>query len=63
MYLELFSDLKLIEEKYIYGKEVYDKYDKEKGFGTGLFHFKKLLELKRNIKCDKNCNIKGEYYI
>lgn len=37
--LELFSDLKLIEEKYIYGKEVYDKYDKEKGFGTGLFHF------------------------
>jgi SAM-dependent methyltransferase len=39
--LELFNDLKLIEEKYIYGKKVYDKYDKEKGFGTGLFHFKK----------------------
>lgn len=39
--LELFNDLKLIEEKYIYGKKVYNKYDKAKGFGTGLFHFKK----------------------
>ena len=25
-------------------------------------NFKKSLELKRNIKCDKNCKIKGEYY-
>jgi UDP-glucuronate decarboxylase len=23
---------------------------------------RKLLKLKRNIKCDKNCKIKGEYY-
>ena len=37
--LELFRDLILLEEKYIYGKKVYDKYDKAKGFGTGLFHF------------------------
>lgn len=37
--LELFNDLKLIEEKYIYGKKVYNKYNKAKGFGTGLFHF------------------------
>jgi len=26
-------------------------------------NFKKSLELKRNIKCDKNCKIEGEYYI
>jgi hypothetical protein len=39
--LELFKELKLVEEKYIYGKEVYNFYDKNKGFGTGLFHFKK----------------------
>ncbi len=37
--LELFNDLKLIEEKYIYGKKVYNKYNKAKGFATGLFHF------------------------
>ena len=37
--LRLFNDLKLIEEKYIYGKKVYDNYDKSRGFGTGLFHF------------------------
>ncbi len=39
--LELFAPLELIEEKYVYGKEVSEKYDSEKGFGTGLFHFKK----------------------
>ncbi len=40
--LELFSPLKLVEEKYIYGKELVEKYNAEKGFGTGLFHFKKI---------------------
>ena len=39
--LELFIDLKLIKEGYIYGKRVYDKYDKANWFGTGLSHFKK----------------------
>ena len=39
--LSLFSPLKLIEEKYIYKNELADNYDKTKGFGTGLFHFKK----------------------
>lgn len=39
--MELFSELLLIEEKYIYGLEVFPSYYKEKGFGTGLFHFKK----------------------
>jgi SAM-dependent methyltransferase len=39
--LELFSDMKLIEEKYVYGKKVYDCYDADKGFGTGLFQFRK----------------------
>ena len=40
--LELFKSLNLIEERYIYGKEVFNAYDVDKGFGTGLFHFKKL---------------------
>lgn len=39
--MELFSNLRLMEEKYIYKKKMYEKYNKEKGFGTGLFHFKK----------------------
>lgn len=37
--MELFNDLLLKDEKYIYGKTVYDNYKKEKGFGTGLYHF------------------------
>lgn len=40
--LELFSQLVLIEEKYHYGRELYDQYDPDKGFGTGFFHFRKL---------------------
>jgi SAM-dependent methyltransferase len=39
--MELFKNLVLIEEKYIYGENLKDKYDKDKGFGTGLYHFKK----------------------
>jgi SAM-dependent methyltransferase len=39
--LELFKGLTLAEEKYIYGRHVYDAYDASKGFGTGLYHFKK----------------------
>lgn len=37
--LDLFSPLRLIEEKYIYGNEIFDEYDQDKGFGTGLYHF------------------------
>ena len=40
--LELFSSLKLVEEQYIYGNKMFDKYNKEKGFGTGLYYFKKI---------------------
>ena len=40
--LELFNDMKLIEEKYIYQRELYNMYDKTKGFGTGLFYFRKV---------------------
>lgn len=40
--LELFSTLKMIEEKYIYGDKIYDTYDSSRGFGTGLYHFKKV---------------------
>jgi SAM-dependent methyltransferase len=39
--LELFSDMELLEEKYHYGTKMYDKYDSVKGFGTGLYMFKK----------------------
>ena len=37
--LKLFNNCELIEEKYIYGKKYYKKYSKDKGFGTGLYHF------------------------
>lgn len=39
--LELFCGMELLEEKYIYGKELTQSYDSAKGFGTGLFHFRK----------------------
>lgn len=39
--LELFKPFKLIEEKYIYGDNLENYYNKEKGFGTGLFWFRK----------------------
>jgi hypothetical protein len=39
--LKLFSPLKLIEEKYIYGRSLFDQYDATKGFGTGMYHFLK----------------------
>lgn len=39
--LELFKDFHLIEEKYIYGRDLVDSYDSKKGFGTGLYYFKK----------------------
>jgi len=40
--LELFSSLKLVEERYIYGNEMFNKYDEKKRFGTGLYYFKKI---------------------
>lgn len=39
--LDLFKDMKLIQERYIYGRAVQDFYEKSKDFGTGLFHFRK----------------------
>lgn len=44
--LELFSELELIEEKYQYGRAMYDSFDSEKGFGTGMFYFKKRFGVK-----------------
>jgi SAM-dependent methyltransferase len=40
--MELFRGLSLAEEKYIYGKEMKNEYESTKGFGTGLYHFRKL---------------------
>lgn len=39
--IKIFSPLTLVEEHYIYGDKMVASYDKEKGFGTGLYHFKK----------------------
>lgn len=39
--LNLFKDLTLKEEKYIYGNDLLDSYDAKKGFGTGLYYFSK----------------------
>ena len=39
--LSLFKELALVEEKYIYGNNMVNEYHPDKGFGTGLYHFKK----------------------
>lgn len=39
--LELCKELTLIEEQYIYGDKMEQDYAKEKGFGTGLYFFKR----------------------
>lgn len=39
--IKLFKPLRLMEEKYIYGAAIHSSYDSAKGFGTGLFWFKK----------------------
>jgi SAM-dependent methyltransferase len=41
--LSLFCDFELIEEKYQYGYELIDCYDADRGFGTGLFMFRKIV--------------------
>jgi len=40
--LSLFSALTLVEEQYLYGNTLSEMYDSTKGFGTGLYHFKKI---------------------
>lgn len=40
--LQVFLGFELVEEKYHYGLELFDSYDPTRGFGTGLFMFKKL---------------------
>ncbi|HEX7017313.1 MAG TPA: hypothetical protein VF209_00165, partial [Patescibacteria group bacterium] len=39
--LEMFAQCQLVSESYVYGKQLYQKYQPQKGFGTGLYHFKK----------------------
>jgi SAM-dependent methyltransferase len=39
--LELFDGFIVLEEKYHYGLKLYENYDKNKGFGTGLYMMKK----------------------
>lgn len=38
----LFGNCELLEEKYIYGKESGEKYLAEKGFGVGMYDFRKI---------------------
>ncbi|HEU5114652.1 MAG TPA: DUF268 domain-containing protein, partial [Candidatus Paceibacterota bacterium] len=40
--LKLFAGLTLREEKYIYGRSTENTYSPARGFGTGLYHFRKL---------------------
>jgi hypothetical protein len=39
--MDLFKDMTLMEEKYVYGMALNERYEAGKGFGTGLFHFVK----------------------
>lgn len=39
--LKLTAPLVIVEERYIYGSEIFETYDNSKGFGTGLYHLKK----------------------
>lgn len=39
--LELFSGFEIVDEKYHYGTKMYESYDAQKGFGTGLYMLKK----------------------
>lgn len=41
--LEQNAPLVLVEEKYIYGNELVDHYQAARGFGTGLYYFRKAL--------------------
>jgi hypothetical protein len=37
--LEIFNGLTLAEEKYIYGNDMHNAYNPQRGFGTGMYHF------------------------
>ncbi len=41
--LELCAGLELVEEKFVYGTELCECFDERRGFGTGLFHLRKVL--------------------
>lgn len=40
-FLSLFPDFDLKEEKYLYGTDFVNNYDKARGFGTGMYHLQK----------------------
>ena len=39
--IQLFSDCELLEDKYIYKNDLVDTYDQSRGFGIGLYMFRK----------------------
>lgn len=39
--LTLFPDLEIVSERYIYGRAYAEAFDPDRGFGTGLFHFRR----------------------
>jgi len=42
--LNLFQDMELIEEKYIYGSTLHDNYDRSKNLERGCFNLKRFLD-------------------
>ena len=42
--LEMFSELELIEERYIYSNHIMEEYNPALGFGVGLFHFRRCVK-------------------
>lgn len=40
-FLSLFSGLELVEERYIYGRALTERYRPDGGFGTGLYHLRR----------------------
>jgi hypothetical protein len=40
-FLELCGGLELVDEQYLYGMEIVKRYEPTRGFGTGMYHFRK----------------------
>jgi SAM-dependent methyltransferase len=55
--MELFEGFEILDEKYIYGTRLWEEYDKDKGFGTGLYLFLK----KEEINVYKDANYEKNY--
>jgi len=41
--MQLFHGLEIVEERYQYGNNMYERYEPANGFGTGMFHLRKKI--------------------